>query len=354
MSENCNSTNYVCENNCNNNGACILGACSCHPGWSGRACLSHATEYMEGKKEQARLTDTMATESLVNNPDAENLVNIHQASVDYVLPSGQSVIQNQKEKPNRIKISSDILPKVVEEKTNPTETMALVKKKSAANVVPSKGDAKTSMLLMIEESSSDKTTKKKTTTKTTSASLSCVPADCSGRGRCHRGVCYCNPGYDGDGCEQLLECQGNNCNGHGDCANGQCVCEPGFSGTACEVIQKCPEKCNERGICRWGECYCDVGFSGSACEMQIDSKKCPAGCSGNGICEAGVCFCKAQYHGEDCSQPVDLHIAAKMWANLEHAKHKTTTFSGKSALGVATLCFVVGIGAATLLTTLKN
>jgi hypothetical protein len=88
--------------------------------------------------------------------------------------------------------------------------------------------------------------------------------------------------------------------------------------------------------------------------MQVDAKRCLAGCSGNGICEAGVCFCKAQYSGEDCSRTVDLHTASKLWANLEHAKHKTTAFSGKSAFGVAALCFVVGVGAATLFTTLKN
>ena len=94
MGANCNSTDLICENNCHGNGACILGSCSCNPGWSGRACAVSSTDLMKGKQEQMHLTDQQATESAVTNPDAENLVHVHQASVDYTIPSG--AFQNQK------------------------------------------------------------------------------------------------------------------------------------------------------------------------------------------------------------------------------------------------------------------
>jgi hypothetical protein len=127
--------------------------------------------------------------------------------------------------------------------------------------------------------------------------------------------------------------------------------QPGFNGDACEKKDVCAEKCNQRGVCRWGNCFCDVGFSGEGCENQVDAKQCPAGCSGNGVCEAGVCFCKSSHTGIDCSTTVDLHTAANLFAKIQNAgKEKNSGVSGKSAFGVASLCFVIGIGAATLIT----
>ena len=102
-----------------------------------------------------------------------------------------------------------------------------------------------------------------------------------------------------------------------------------------------------------GNCFCDVGFSGEGCENQVDAKQCPAGCSGNGVCEAGVCFCKSSHTGIDCSTTVDLHKASNLFAKIQNAgkeKNGNRGVSGKSAFGVASLCFVIGIGAATLIT----
>ena len=346
MGGNCNSTELVCENNCHGNGACILGSCACNTGWSGRSCAVPATELMKGKTQQVHLTDQQATESAVTNPDSENLVHVHEASVDYSIPSGKTATTDQIERPNQISLSKDILPKEVVEPTKPTTNKANIIKAAQKAKGGATATAPTSMLLQIEETVSSRIS--------LPSVVECSPPDCSSRGKCHRGTCFCSPGYGGDGCEQLLECPGANCHGHGDCANGKCVCEPGFQGDACEIKDKCLEECNQRGVCRWGKCFCDVGFDGDACENQASAKECPAGCSGNGVCEAGVCFCKSSHTGADCSKTVDLHRASVLWANVQKSENQHTKgasyVDGTSALGVASLCFFFGIGAATLAT----
>ena len=59
-----------------------------------------------------------------------------------------------------------------------------------------------------------------------------------------RGRCDCEPGWAGDGCEQLAPACPRNCSGHGECRRvvlldatksvGRCVCERGFRGEGCE------------------------------------------------------------------------------------------------------------------------
>ena len=249
MGANCNSTDLICENNCHGNGACILGSCSCNPGWSGRACAVSSTNLMKGKQEQMHLTDQQATESAVTNPDAENLVHVHQASVDYTIPSGNTATTNEVEKPNQITLSHDILPKETVEKTRPNKAMSEIAKTASKIKGTTASTAPTSML-QIEEVNVPSTN-----VKTNAATRTCTPFDCSGHGKCHRGTCYCNPGFSGDGCEQVMTCPGNNCHGHGDCSNGKCVCQPGFNGDACEKKDVCAEKCNQRGVCRWGKYF---------------------------------------------------------------------------------------------------
>jgi hypothetical protein len=343
MGSSCNSTELICENNCNGNGACILGACACNPGWSGRACGVIASMEVKDKSHLAQLTDTQATESAVSNPDNENLVTVHQPSIDYVIPSGKTATQNKVDSPNKMTLSNSILPKEVVEKSTPIRDPRGFKATRPA--IPNNDNKKqklvdaASSLLLIEESSS-----------ITKQTIGCEPSDCSGRGKCHRGTCYCNPGFAGSGCKVSLPCPGDNCNNQGDCFNGKCVCKPGYSGEGCEIETKCLNDCNKNGECRWGQCFCDVGYSGISCETKVSGKdSCENECSGNGICEAGSCFCKAQFSGKDCSSPVDLHEAATFTANVQKA-HDTNTednsIGAKKAFGAATLCFVLGFGTA--------
>ena len=49
---------------------------------------------------------------------------------------------------------------------------------------------------------------------------------------CAYGVCWCDPGWEGVGCEVVVPCL-NDCAGHGTCANAQCYCNAGWHGTDC-------------------------------------------------------------------------------------------------------------------------
>eukprot|EP01116_Phalansterium_solitarium_P000822 TRINITY_DN10685_c0_g1_i1.p1 TRINITY_DN10685_c0_g1~~TRINITY_DN10685_c0_g1_i1.p1 ORF type:complete len:1225 (+),score=375.14 TRINITY_DN10685_c0_g1_i1:189-3863(+) len=57
------------------------------------------------------------------------------------------------------------------------------------------------------------------------------PGNCSSRGVCRAGRCFCALGYAGADCSQP-SCPGN-CNGFGSCVNNTCLCLPGFFGPDC-------------------------------------------------------------------------------------------------------------------------
>ena len=72
-----------------------------------------------------------------------------------------------------------------------------------------------------------------------SKSLQC-PGDgtCSNQGICYlsTGTCTCNPGFQGDMCQDL-QCPGDgNCSNQGICdvSTGTCTCNPGFRGDMCQ------------------------------------------------------------------------------------------------------------------------
>ncbi|NWX98699.1 ITB4 protein, partial [Nothoprocta ornata] len=108
---------------------------------------------------------------------------------------------------------------------------------------------------------------------------------CSGRGECLCGKCQCysedlSLRFDGEFCQyDVLQCprtSGFLCNDRGRCSKGACVCESGWEGPGCE----CPTSndtcidsrgglCNNHGRCECGRCICDIVslYTSSTCEI---------------------------------------------------------------------------------------
>uniref|UniRef100_A0A8C3P270 Integrin beta n=1 Tax=Cyanoderma ruficeps TaxID=181631 RepID=A0A8C3P270_9PASS len=115
---------------------------------------------------------------------------------------------------------------------------------------------------------------------------------CSGRGECLCGKCQCyseeqTPRFDGAFCEfDVLQCprtSGFLCNDRGRCSRGACVCESGWEGPGCE----CPTSndtcidsrggiCNNHGRCECGRCICDMAslYTSSTCEISYSLAVC--------------------------------------------------------------------------------
>uniref|UniRef100_A0A8C5U3E6 Integrin beta n=1 Tax=Malurus cyaneus samueli TaxID=2593467 RepID=A0A8C5U3E6_9PASS len=115
---------------------------------------------------------------------------------------------------------------------------------------------------------------------------------CSGRGECLCGRCQCySEGrtlrFDGAFCEfDVLQCprtSGFLCNDRGRCSRGACVCENGWEGPGCE----CPTSndtcidsrggiCNNHGRCECGRCICDMAslYTSSTCEISYSLAVC--------------------------------------------------------------------------------
>ncbi|NXN43597.1 ITB4 protein, partial [Rhinoptilus africanus] len=108
---------------------------------------------------------------------------------------------------------------------------------------------------------------------------------CSGRGECLCGKCQCysedlTQRFDGPFCQyDVLQCprtSGFLCNDRGRCSKGACVCQSGWEGPGCE----CPTSndtcidsrggiCNNHGRCECGRCICDKAslYTSSTCEI---------------------------------------------------------------------------------------
>uniref|UniRef100_A0A2A4KA02 Integrin beta n=1 Tax=Heliothis virescens TaxID=7102 RepID=A0A2A4KA02_HELVI len=173
------------------------------------------------------------------------------------------------------------------------------------------------------------------------------------------GVCQCNKGWSGPGCDCAIgdekasaalaaACREPNatrglaCSGAGDCACGACACDPGFTGkycqcAACEVSLENGLECGGvgRGLCVCGTCACDPAWSGAACDCTNSTDTCvsPAGgdvCSGHGDCVCGRCQCSAadesgsKYSGmfcetcATCDNPLCAHAEPCVSCHLAH------------------------------------
>ncbi|KAM6245401.1 integrin beta-4 isoform 4-T4 [Porphyrio hochstetteri] len=108
---------------------------------------------------------------------------------------------------------------------------------------------------------------------------------CSGRGECLCGKCQCytedlTQRFNGEFCEyDVLQCprtSGFLCNDRGRCSKGACVCESGWEGPGCECptsTDTCTDSrggiCNNHGRCECGRCICDKAslYTSSTCEI---------------------------------------------------------------------------------------
>ena len=70
--------------------------------------------------------------------------------------------------------------------------------------------------------------------------------NCSSRGTCRLGKCWCTDGFHGDGCEKSFCEQDENggvCSGHGKCGCDGCKCEGQWGGGNCDLSGQFPMKC---------------------------------------------------------------------------------------------------------------
>lgn len=131
--------------------------------------------------------------------------------------------------------------------------------------------------------------------------------DCSGHGTCDpvNSTCKCTEGWIGAICQTKV-CEGypkKECSSRGVCIEGQCFCAVGYSGSDCS--QSCPSaydgdkglKCTGHGKCGAdNKCQCEPGWAGTMCS----EKTCPSQCSGHGICNNGTCVCDSKRTGDEC------------------------------------------------------
>ncbi|XP_037070344.1 teneurin-m-like, partial [Pollicipes pollicipes] len=169
------------------------------------------------------------------------------------------------------------------------------------------------------------------------ATLRC-PADCSGHGTCHLGVCACGPEYSGDDCATSVcpvlcsnhgtygggrchcddgwkgaecdlpatDCVIADCHGHGTCRVGQCVCAPGWKGEFCQTADCSDPTCSNHGVCSEGVCVCLAGWVGSSCQLPDERiRRCLPDCSGHGVFDLARdrCLCDHMWTGRQCAKP---------------------------------------------------
>ncbi|XP_052437472.1 delta and Notch-like epidermal growth factor-related receptor [Carassius gibelio] len=155
---------------------------------------------------------------------------------------------------------------------------------------------------------------------------------CSGKGKCITQssvatfYCQCDDGYSGIFCEEFDACHLKPCENNGTCAdlkqrdegqNYSCTCQPGFEGDRCQsLVDHCVSgPCGNGATCSSSlegpHCYCAEGYQGAMCEQKIDP--CASGpCHNNASCSphgAGLgfsCTCPAGFTGPTCAQLVDF------------------------------------------------
>lgn len=141
--------------------------------------------------------------------------------------------------------------------------------------------------------------------------------NCSYQGYCQYGTCYCDEGFYGSVCSEVL-CPGSFCiydneffsaadcifcSGYGDCVNGTCNCTEGYQGADCSMLA-CRDDCNGNGDCVYlypiSQCDCYGKYGGDTCDVILCLNNCNPP---YGTCNTttGECDCVENYYGIDCS-----------------------------------------------------
>jgi hypothetical protein len=98
--------------------------------------------------------------------------------------------------------------------------------------------------------------------------------DCMGVGLCKNDACFCPEGRSGEDCSRI-DCPIKGCSGHGLCdfTKGVCTCDQGYSGTGCEG-SICEGDCGSNGQCNveTKKCECTEDDRVVACD-KVDSFK---------------------------------------------------------------------------------
>jgi len=129
--------------------------------------------------------------------------------------------------------------------------------------------------------------------------------------------CLCNPGYNGDLCENdINECIGVTCYHGGSCvdqvANYTCSCVPGYGGRDCSIdnFDECASSpcmngatCTAPQFMNYFFCTCKAGYNGTWCQTLIDN--CASNpCLNGGLCvdaeNAYSCNCATGFTGTNC------------------------------------------------------
>ncbi|XP_063350035.1 delta and Notch-like epidermal growth factor-related receptor [Pelmatolapia mariae] len=156
---------------------------------------------------------------------------------------------------------------------------------------------------------------------------------CSGKGKCitqpseSTFFCECEDGYTGIFCEEYDACHHRPCRNNGTCTdirqggegrNFTCTCQPGYEGERCQLlVDHCvSQPCKNGATCfsslAGPRCYCPEGYQGATCEQKVDP--CASSpCHNNGTCYAQGpgplgfgCSCTAGFTGPTCAQLVDF------------------------------------------------
>ena len=62
----------------------------------------------------------------------------------------------------------------------------------------------------------------------------------------------------------------SDCGAHGMCVDGVCRCEEGWTGTGCDQ-RVCNPLCVQHGTCRDGKCLCQQGWNGEHCSIGMNT-----------------------------------------------------------------------------------
>ncbi|XP_061575157.1 delta and Notch-like epidermal growth factor-related receptor isoform X2 [Cololabis saira] len=147
---------------------------------------------------------------------------------------------------------------------------------------------------------------------------------CSGKGKCitqpseSTFFCECDDSYTGIFCEEFDACHRRPCRNNGTCTdvrqggeghNFTCTCQPGYEGERCQLlVDHClSQPCKNGASCfsslAGPRCYCPEGYHGLYCEEEYNeclSAPCQNYATCRDLINAYECVCTPQFEGRHC------------------------------------------------------